>query len=265
MNDADFDLRSVTDAAGVQQLARRLYGEAFAPSDGVIHVTAVAEPGRRTLRIDDHTPKSLADTFALNLVRARAHAIVITGKLLRDEPALSYAPGAPGPAAPALADYRRQLGHDARPWLVVLTRGAGLPFAHPVFHDGQTRPLLYAPAASVDAIRREAPCEVLGSDEHASLPALVAALRDRGARTISFEAGPSTTRELYTGSAPLLDELCLSTYAGAPLPEAQLADASPALPAALTLAGPTSEVLAASGPWTFARYVRTRPAASASI
>ena len=78
--------------------------------------------------------------------------------------------------------------------------------------------------------------------------------------------------EVYWGQYALQDGLMqlqgveqVCAPADAPLPEAQLADASPALPAALTLAGPTSEVLAASGPWTFARYVRTRPAASASI
>lgn len=265
MNDADFDLRRVTDAAGVLALARRLYGDAFAPAEGVVHVTAIEGASRRTLRIDEHTPRSLADTLALNLVRARAHAIVVTGKLLRDEPALSYAPGAPGPLALALADYRRQLGRDARPWLVVLTRGAGLPFSHPVFQDDQTRPLIYTPASSADALRREAPCEVLSGGGEVSLRGLVAALRARGASTISFEAGPSTTRELYTGEAPLLDELCLSTYAGAPLQEEQLADATPPLPSTLALAGPPGEVIAPSGPWTFARYLRARPAASASI
>ncbi|MBK8593593.1 MAG: dihydrofolate reductase family protein [Sandaracinaceae bacterium] len=265
MNDADFDLRAVADAASVTRLAQQLYGPGFEPREGVLHVTAVAGLARRTLRIDEHTPKSLADTFALNLARARADAIVITGKLLRDEPALSYAPGSPGPAAPAMADYRRQLGRDARPWLVVLTRGAGLPLTHPVFHDGHTRPLIHAPAAAAEALRAVAPCEVLGSDGEASLAGLVAALRARGARTISFEAGPSTTRELYTGDAPLLDELCLSAFLGTLPHGAQLAEALPALPPALTLAGPERQVHAPSGPWAFARYVRARPAASASI
>lgn len=265
MNDADFDLRAVRDAAGVAGLAQQLYGQGFEPREGVLHVTAVAGPARRTLRIDEHTPKSLADTFALNLARARADAIVITGKLLRDEPGLSYAPGSPGPAAPAMADYRRQLGRDARPWLVVLTRGAGLPFTHPVFHDGHTRPLIYAPHEAAEGLRGVAPCEVLGSDGHASLAGLVGALRARGARTVSFEAGPSTTRGLYMGDAPLVDELCLSAFLGTLPRDAQLAEALPALPPALTLAGPERLVNAPSGPWAFSRYVRARPAASASI
>jgi riboflavin biosynthesis pyrimidine reductase len=156
-------------------------------------------------------------------------------------------------------------GRDARPWLVVLTRGAGLPLTHPVFHDGQTRPLIYAPREAAERLRAVAPCEVLGSDGDASLAGLVAALRARGARTVSFEAGPSTTRELYTGDAPLLDELCLSAFLGTLPHGAQLAEALPALPPALTLAGPERQVHAPSGPWAFARYVRARPAASASI
>ena len=265
MKDADFDLRAVTDAAGVQRLAQQLYGETFAPQDGVVHVTAVEGVERRTLRIDEHTPKSLADTFALNLVRARADAIVITGKLLRDEPALSYAPGAPGPLAPAVAAYRASLGRDETPWLVILTRGAGLPFEHPVFRDGHTRPLIYTSARSVEELRRVAPCEVLGSEEQVSLAGVVTALHARGARTLSFEAGPSTTRELYTGSPPLVDELCVSTYRGTALRPEQLAEAAPPVPEDLVLSTPPTEVHAESGPWTFARYVRARPAASAFI
>ncbi len=105
----------------------------------------------------------------------------------------------------------------------------------------------------------------MGSDDEASLAGLVAALRARGARTVSFEAGPSTTRELYTGDAPLLDELCLSAFQGTLPHEAQLAEALPTLPPAITLASPERQVHSPSGPWAFARYVRARPAASASI
>jgi hypothetical protein len=74
--------------------------------------------------------------------------------------------------------------------------------------------------------------------------------------SISFEAGPSTTRHLYDAPTPLLDELCLSTYAGPALPSAQLAGEPPAVPPQLALGHAPATVLTPGGPWRFARYLR---------
>lgn len=257
--DGDFELTQVGGAAGVVALARALYGPSFSPAaHGVLHVTAVDGHTGRTLRIDEHAPKSHADTFVLNLARARADAIVITGQILRDEPRLSYAPGAPGPLAPALRAYREQLGHTQAPWLVVLTRGAELPLSHPVFHDAHTRPLIYGPEAGVSALRTKTSAEVVGTPHDAELGQLVGFLRGLGAHTISFEAGPSTTRQLYDPAAPLLDELCLTTYQGPPLLPSQLAEAPPARPASLLPCSPARHVRAPSGAWSFARFRRVQ-------
>lgn len=256
LDDADFDLGRVSDADGVAELARALYGEAFTPTPGVLHVTAIDGNTGRTLRIDERAPKSQADTFALNLTRARADAIIITGGILREEPALSYAPGAPGPESEALRAYRHHYGPSGPPRLVIMTRGAGLPLDHPVFHDGHTRPILYGPASGVLPLRQDTDAEVIGHTGDAHLGALLTLLRERGATTISVEAGPSTTRALYAGPVPLVDELCLSTYAGPPLEEAQLVGDPMRVPPELTLAQPEVLTRTASGPWRFGRYQR---------
>jgi riboflavin biosynthesis pyrimidine reductase len=169
LNDADFDLQGVHDAADVARLATRLYGDAPLDAEGVLHVTAIDGNSGRTLRIDDHAPKSHADAFALNLARARADAIVITGKILRDEPKLSYAPGAPGPTTPAFTAFRAALGRTSRPLLVVMTRGANLPLEHPVFHGGDVRALIYGPESGVAALRAQTNADVVGTPGEARL------------------------------------------------------------------------------------------------
>ncbi len=261
--DATFSMESLRSAADVARLASSLYGPEFAPAAAVLHVTAVAGPERRALKIDEHSPKSAADTFALNLARARADVIVITGKILRDEPTLSYAPGRPGPDAPALSLYRESLGKTQPPLLAIMTRGSGLSFEHPVFHEPHARALLFGPAASLEGLRAQAPCEVLGVAE-ASPRTLIETMRARGNETISFETGPSTSRELYL-QEPLVDELCLSTFLGTLSPDAGLADPLPSLPPALEPQGTPRRVRAGSGVWSFERYARARPDASASI
>ena len=256
LDDAEFDAARIADADDVTRLARALYGDAFAPTPGVLHVTAVDGNTGRTLRIDEHTPKSRADTFALNLARARADAIIVTGGVLRDEPALSYAPGAPGPHAPGFAAYRRALGLTAPPWLVVLTRGANLPLDHAAFHDRRTRPLIYGPAAGVTPLRQHTDAEVVEHEGGALLAGLVGVLGARGAATISFEAGPSTTRDLYARPTPLVDELCLSTYHGAPLADGQLTGDAVRIPPELVATREAVVVHTAGGAWRFGRYRR---------
>ncbi|MCA9579423.1 MAG: hypothetical protein KC668_28535, partial [Myxococcales bacterium] len=144
------------------------------------------------------------------------------------------------------------------PWLVIMTRGADLPLQHPVFHDGHTRPLVYGPEEGVAPLRTQTGAEVVGTAHDGGLPQLIETLRARGAHTVSFEAGPSTTRHLYDAESPLVDELLLSTYRGAPLAESQLAGAAPSPPAGFTDAGVGTVVHAVSGPWHFAWFKRGR-------
>ena len=94
----------------VDALARRLFG-AVPIDDGVVHVTALWAPPegeRRTLLIGEHSPKSDHDFFSLNLARARADAILVTGKILREEPTLRYDLQGAGELPAALAAWRRE-------------------------------------------------------------------------------------------------------------------------------------------------------------
>ena len=205
--------RAMKSAQDVCALARRLWGE-VPDADGIVHVTAVWRgPDARlhTLAIDDQSPKSDYDAFALSFARASANAIVITGKVLRDEPSLSYSLDALGlPAAP-LSAYRRDTGRAGPPELYVLTSGRGLDPLHPALHGWAHAQLVTPLDAQLPDVGR-AGIQVESMAEP-SLRALVERLRAEGARRVLVEAGPSTSRALYEG--PLrVDELLLSIYEG---------------------------------------------------
>ena len=180
---------------------------------GVVHVAAVwldLEGEWTTILVRPDGPRSEADRFALELARARADAIVVTGRILRDEPELRYA--APGSG---LTEWRSSaLCRDDPPRLLILTRGAGLDPAHPALH-GWARPLVYTREEAADSLRTDLPAhvEVVGVAEP-SLAGAIAWLRHQGSAVVSIEAGPSTTAELYPAvgadAAPLVDELCVS-------------------------------------------------------
>ena len=231
--------------------------------EGVSHVTAVWEPPSRgalvTLKIGEHTPKSDHDFFVLNLARARADAIVTTGKMLRDEPSTRYDLQGPGTLPESLAEWRRErAGRADPPWLLVLTSGRDLPLEHPALH-GAPRPIVYT---TREAARDLAPrlrgsrIELVGVDDPSARSA-IAHLRDgRGARLVSIEAGPSTSRPLY-GDPCAIDELLLSVYAELALdprvhgkPLLSLAELTAKLPHATT----PVEVREPSGRWRFSLH-----------
>jgi len=248
------DARALRDAADVAQRARALWG-AEPTRPGVVHVTAVAhspEGALSALVIHEHSPKSPHDAFALSVARASADAIVITGKLLRDEPTLRYELDVLGvPRAPLLA-YRQSLGRSGPPHLYILTSGRGLDPEHPALRSWP-EPTLWLPAeeaalpdalGGVRRVRREAP----------SLRKLVMELRERGYARVLVEAGPSTAGALYD-SPLLVDELLLSVFEGDARP--QLAGALPAQALELEPVAAPTHLEEPSGSWSF--QMRRRP------
>jgi riboflavin biosynthesis pyrimidine reductase len=248
----------------VGTLGRALLGADPARGGGVLHVASVwrDEAGvDRVLRIGPDTPRSRHDRFLLALARARAEAIVTTGKILREEPALTHGPVGPAPLRQALAAWRRErLALEPRPFLLVLSSGRDLDPAHPAFH-GPTRPLLFVPDAAARTLRgRFAETAVeIASARAPSLQLALDQLRRLGARRITIEAGPTTANALY--DAPVaVDELWLTSYRG-PRPDPTvigepLTDEgrrAAALPHASTPALREEP----SGPWSFARRWRT--------
>jgi hypothetical protein len=248
----------LSDVARVRAQIEALYGDLSLEADeGVVHVAAVWQTpaGWQVLRINDSTPKSATDLFALALARARADVILTTGQILRDEPELRM--DLPGELGPALARFRREvLGRPDPPWVALLTRRGDVDPDHPALHGWATPVIVTGPEGAQAAAA--AGVEVVVQPQ-TSVATVVAWARDeREARTISIEAGPRAAAGLY-GDPPQVDELMLSVFVGARVPEAAqgpgfvVADAA-AVP--LPPAGPAVCVAESSGPWIFRRFRR---------
>jgi len=248
-------------AGDVRSLAQAMYGGVdLAAREGVVHVTALwASPAGAllTLRINEHTPKSPHDRFALGLARARADAILVTGKVLRDEPGLRYELGGPGELPRGLAAWRAEhAGRHEPPWLLVLTSGRGLDLSHPALH-GWARPLIFTGEAAAAELRQRgdaAGVEIVGSAQPSARAAIAHLRGERRARVVTIEAGPTVSRPLYDDPRAV-HELMLSLFRG---PEvAPQAIGAALAPSRAALVGRLGEgtgpwpVVEASGPWTF--------------
>lgn len=234
---------------------RDLWGDGFSGPSGILHVTAIGRDpsgASRVLRIGPDTPRSETDAFALAFARARSDAIVTTGSILRAEPEVSHDPGAD------LLRWRREVrGKEHAATLVVLSRGRDLPLDHPAF--AQEGVLIATSRDAASGVRCRLGSRAVGvmALEDSSPRGLMAALARRGFHDVLVEAGPSTANSLY--EAPIaVDELLLSVYEGAPIPEALCAGPFAGDARLVELLGdPVSEVVRdeASGPWRFRRYV----------
>lgn len=217
----DVEIADLSTADDVQAAVREIYG-ADLDSTGVVHVTAVRQ--RRdvyeTLKILPETPKCAHDFFVLNVARARADAIVTTGKILREEPRLEHRLQGPGRVAEALAAWRRDcLGKSRPPVTLVLTSGRDLDLGHPVF-KAWTRPVIYTGREGhwrLESRAADHGVEVVGVDEPGVRGAIEFLRYQFGAATISIEAGPSVSCRLYE-PPPAVDELLLSVVEVADLP-----------------------------------------------
>ncbi len=232
----------------------------------VIHATSAwRDSGDElvSLAINADTPQSPVDSTVLRLARARADAIVTTGKILRAEPSLQHVLD-PRADAALLAWRADVLGKTAAPTTVILTSRPDVDVAHPIF-EATPRPLIYTStqAAPRLAQRVEAAGVEVVADPHASLRSAIRNLRSRFA-TILVEAGATTTGGLYR-EPRLVDELMLSIYEE---PELAAAARGPALPPLSTLTagmhavGEVVRVRERSGRWSFRRFVRSREADS---
>jgi riboflavin biosynthesis pyrimidine reductase len=186
---------------------RALYGEQLGTMEGVLHVVAVHEgaDARSVIRIGALAPKSATDFFALELARARVEAIVITGAILRAEPELRYA------LSSELAAYRGELGLTRPPCLVVLT-GGDIPLDHPAL-AGPARPIIFTSSEAAPALRARTAIEIVGVPAPSARRALAHLRDERGHRSISVEAGPTTAVPLYADPCAI-DELALSVFTG---------------------------------------------------
>jgi riboflavin biosynthesis pyrimidine reductase len=227
---ADSEAVELPTAEAVADLARELYG-GVPRGGGVIHPTAVWHPGEagdageaadvpyRVLKIREATPKCHHDAFALSFCRARADAIVTTGKNLREEPALTHDYLGSAATRQGLAAWRRQQRKASPPLNLILTSGRGLDFDHPFF-DGPGKTVLFTGekvAAKVKSAAVARGVRVV-EDPFPDVRRAVAWLQRQGCGTLSIEAGPSTSTQLYKPPR-MVDEVLLSVYEGSLAPE----------------------------------------------
>lgn len=211
------------------------------------------------LRIGDRAPRSEVDSLLLNLARARADAIVTTGRILREEPDVSHdLQGSPGVRSTLHAWRRQELSLSQPPWLLVLTSGRDLDPAHPAFH-ATARPIVFCPEAGAAAVARrveQASIEVVGHPAPDLRSAIDYLCYRRGARRITIDAGPSTAIELYRDPA-LVEELVLSVFLAGSIPGSLASGELPTTSELESILGPPRGAFTAeenSGAWRFEHY-----------
>lgn len=253
-------LRSASDCAAQIEA---LYGPGVGRAPPVLHVTALwrALTGERhTLRIVPATPRSHTDRFVLGVARARADAILCTGKILREEPGLRHVYLDDPEEDRAMAAWRREtLGRADRPQSVVLSSGHGLDWRHPLFRD-ESPAWVYTGEVAASSLRREVPRGVrVIASAAPGVRAALSFLAGEGLR-VAVEAGASTTRDLYR-TPVAVDEVMLSEFLGDSVPVEVV---GPRFEVSAILerdfyAAAAGESLESSGPWRFARYLRRSP------
>jgi len=251
----------------VEDCTRRideLYGDELLDEAGVLHVMAVwrAPTGPLvTLTTGAAMPVSHTDPFALRVARARADAIITTGRNLREEPRLTHALASTRAAMPALEQWRRRrLGKTEAPLSVVLTGGDGLDLQHPLFRTAARSVVLTSNAAAarlrselrgttVDAVGVEAP----------SVRAAIDWLRqERKMTSVLIEAGPSTSSQLYA-EPTVVDELMLSMHLSPEIDDEARAPEFLDLERVrevLPVERSTRTITEPSGPWRYMRLTR---------
>ncbi len=252
---------NVTNADECSSLIKEIYGTDLTADRGVVQVTSVwAESVRslKTLAIQEGTPHSPTDSFALSVARARADVILTTGKILRDEPQVTHELKAP--VSDALLEWRRErLGKAAPPVSAVLTSGRELDFEHPLFRSS-TRTIVLTTDEAAERLAGQAgdSVEVVGRSWPGLRDAVTYLRENRGFGTVVIEAGPSTSRTLYEPPVAV-DELMLSVFREPRLPSSargSLFFSPQDLGLFFPMARSNHSLKEESGLWSFHRYRR---------
>jgi 5-amino-6-(5-phosphoribosylamino)uracil reductase len=159
--------------------------------------------------LDDATDRRLilsdpADLDAVDAIRADCDAIMVGAQTVRsDDPALLV----------RSADRRARRVHRGMPpspVRVTLTASGDLDPAARLFRTGDTRPIVYVPAAAAARVTATLGvlAEVVGTDDPLSLPELLGDLAGRGVRRLLVEGGASVLGQFI--ALGLADELRLA-------------------------------------------------------
>jgi riboflavin biosynthesis pyrimidine reductase len=181
-----------------------LYANFVETLDGIVAIRS--EPRSNRLISGD----SETDRFVMGLLRAAADCVLVGSGTLHGSPKALWTPEkAHPPAAGLFAELRRRLGLAPEPLLAVMTASGALDPAHPAFEQGAVA--LTTPSGA-ERCRRELPetVEIVTLDGETAVDPgeAVAALRERGHRSICSEAGPHVFGSLV--AAGLIDELFLT-------------------------------------------------------
>ncbi len=221
---------------------------------GVVHVTSVfpvsvtvahadcfSDLTYHTIRIAPRSPKSIFDAFMLSLTRASADFVIATGKIVRCEP--DYTVECLSPFGPALEDWRTSVLHRAAPpQSVVLTAQPDVDVSHVLFQRAK-KPLpstqnacgseelrdkpypvvLFTNAQVAPQLERlissslpsDCSCVSVQAHPQCSISTAVDYCLKRPDATISIEAGPRSSLDLYRCRPIRVDTLLLSIYHGA--------------------------------------------------
>ena len=212
-----------------------------------------------TIAINEYGPQSSLDFFSLHLGRARTDAIVITGKILRDEPFLHYGLKNKPQWKQALTQWREvRWGLYENPWLLILTSGRDIDFNHPIF-SSPVRPLFYTSEQGASRYLSDCPYPVITDSQPDIRSAIEHLHQEQQCSCVSIEAGPSTSRQLYT-TPIMVDEVLLSIYQGPvlnPLARSKTFFSMNQLKQGYTVISRVS-MQDESGPWTFCRLQRSK-------
>jgi riboflavin biosynthesis pyrimidine reductase len=181
-----------------------LYANFVETLDGIVAIRS--EPMSNRLISGD----SETDRFVMGLLRAAADCVLVGSGTLHGSPKALWTPEkAHPPSAGLYAELRRRLGLPPEPMLAVLTASGALDPEHPALEHGA---VVLTTRSGTERCRRDLPAatEIVTLDgETAVDPAdAVAALRERGYRSICSEAGPHVFGSLV--AAGLVDELFLT-------------------------------------------------------
>jgi riboflavin biosynthesis pyrimidine reductase len=146
-----------------------------------------------------------ADHDVFFALRSFADVVLVAAGTMRDE---GYGPAE---LASEMQDIRRRRGQTPVPAIAVVSRNLDLDWRSPFFTDAVVRPMVVTVTSAPDERRVRAAdvAEVTIAGEHdVDLGRALAAIGERGARSVLAEGGPSLNAQL--AGAGLLDELCLT-------------------------------------------------------
>jgi riboflavin biosynthesis pyrimidine reductase len=139
------------------------------------------------------------------VLRSLADVVLVAAGTMRSE---GYGP----PILPAaLIDARRERGQSPLPPIAVVSRSCRLDWQSAFFSAALARPIVITVAGAPASCRTrasEVADVVIAGEEDVELDRGLAALGERGARSVLVEGGPSLNGQL--ASIGLLDELCLT-------------------------------------------------------